>query len=229
MLFAFTSMIDFYRWEYNYGHNLDPAAPIKVPGMVYQPPLIGYKQLLNFTAYSIPDTGGWIFVAVGVLLTGALILELTRNKKPALKFSAGTVAAFLLAGSLSFSGCSSGPQAIHYGQDNCDYCKMGIQDKRFGGEVLTTKGKAYKFDDIHCLLNFMKSEELAKKDMASVYFVDFSGSHQFLKSGGSFLLIAETLHSPMGGNIAAFENQDSAKIYREKFQGQLTIWADLYK
>src|SRR6185437_11774703 len=27
MLIAFTSMIDFYRWEYNYGHNLDPAAP----------------------------------------------------------------------------------------------------------------------------------------------------------------------------------------------------------
>ena len=229
MLFAFTSMIDFYRWEYNYGHNLDPAAPIKVPGMVYQPPLIGYKQLLNFTAYSIPDTGGWIFVAVGVLLTGALILELTRNKKPALKFSAGTVAAFLLAGSLSFSGCSSGPQAIHYGQDNCDYCKMGIQDKRFGGEILTKKGKIYKFDDIHCLLNFIKSAETEKKKIASIYFVDFSGNHKFLKSEDGYLLAAESLHSPMGGDIAAFINPDSAKIYQQEFQGKLIKWEDLYK
>ncbi|MDP4213707.1 MAG: nitrous oxide reductase accessory protein NosL [Bacteroidota bacterium] len=229
MLIAFTSMIDFYRWEYNYGHNLDPYAPIQVPGMVYQPPLIGYKQLLNFTAYSVPDSGGWIFIGVGALLTLVLILELRRGKKRSLGFSSSAIPLFLLAGPMVFSGCSSGPEPIHYGQDNCDYCKMGIQDKRFGGEVLTSKGKAYKFDDMHCLLNFMKSEELAKKDMASIYFVDFSGSHQFIKSGESFLLAAETLHSPMGGNMAAFESQDSAKIYQQKFQGQLSTWADLYK
>jgi copper chaperone NosL len=62
------SMIDFYRWEYNYGHELNPEAPIKVPGMAYQPPLIGYKKLLNFGAYSIPDTGGWLFVGIGIIL-----------------------------------------------------------------------------------------------------------------------------------------------------------------
>ena len=76
MLIAITSMIDFYRWEYNYGHNLDPYAPIQVPGMVYQPPLIGYKQLLNFTAYSIPDSGGWIFIGVGVMLTAVLVMAI---------------------------------------------------------------------------------------------------------------------------------------------------------
>lgn len=38
MLFAVVSMVDFYRWEYNYGHNLDPNAAIQVPGMTYQPP-----------------------------------------------------------------------------------------------------------------------------------------------------------------------------------------------
>jgi copper chaperone NosL len=35
-LFAFLgifSFYDFYKWEYNYGHNLNPEAPIKVPGM----------------------------------------------------------------------------------------------------------------------------------------------------------------------------------------------------
>ena len=68
LLFGVVAMVDFYIWEYNYGHDLDPAAPIKVPGMAYQPPLIGYKQLLNFGAFSIPAIGGWIFVAVGVLV-----------------------------------------------------------------------------------------------------------------------------------------------------------------
>jgi copper chaperone NosL len=68
ILFGIVAMADFWKWEYDYGHNLNPEAPIKVPGMAYQPPLIGFKQLLNFGAYSIPDVGGWIFIACGLIL-----------------------------------------------------------------------------------------------------------------------------------------------------------------
>jgi copper chaperone NosL len=65
---ALVGLVDFWRWEYDYGHNLDlEHAPIKVPGMSYQPPLIGSKQLLNFTATSVPATGGVLAIA-GVLL-----------------------------------------------------------------------------------------------------------------------------------------------------------------
>ena len=79
--FGIIAMVDFYRWNYNYGHDLDPNAAIQVPGMSYQPPLIGYKQLLNFGAYSIPDIGGWIFIGVGVLLLTAVIMQWRDNKK----------------------------------------------------------------------------------------------------------------------------------------------------
>jgi len=48
VLFGIIAMVDFWRWEYDYGHDLDPNAAIIVPGMAYQPPLIGFKQLLNF-------------------------------------------------------------------------------------------------------------------------------------------------------------------------------------
>lgn len=61
-------MVDFYSWEYHYGHNLDMEnAIIKVPGMTYQPPLIGSKQLLNFTATSWPASGAWVIaIAFGL-------------------------------------------------------------------------------------------------------------------------------------------------------------------
>lgn len=81
VLFGIIAMVDFYRWNYNYGHDLDPNAPIQVPGMSYQPPLIGYKQLLNFGAYSIPDIGGWIFIAVGLMLLAAVIIQFKTKKK----------------------------------------------------------------------------------------------------------------------------------------------------
>lgn len=52
-------LVDFYLWGYDYGHNLNPKAAIRIPGMAYQPPLIGSKKLLNFNAISWPATGGW--------------------------------------------------------------------------------------------------------------------------------------------------------------------------
>lgn len=77
------ALLDFYLWGYDYGHNLDPHAPIVVPGMSYQPPLIGTKQLLNFTAFSGPDIGGWIFIVSGALACLALGYELYSNRKRA--------------------------------------------------------------------------------------------------------------------------------------------------
>lgn len=80
VLTAIVGLYDFYQWGYDYGHNLDPTAPIKVPDMSYQPPLIGTKELLNFVAFSGPDTGGWIMVASGILTGIALFLETFKNK-----------------------------------------------------------------------------------------------------------------------------------------------------
>lgn len=60
---AIVGLVDFYLWEYDYGHNLNPDAAIKVPGMTYQPPLIGSKKLLNFNAISLPHTGFFFALA----------------------------------------------------------------------------------------------------------------------------------------------------------------------
>ena len=76
-LFAIAGFSDFYIWEYNYGHRLNPHAAIKVEGMYYQPPLFGYKQLLNFTAGSLPDTGG-ILVGIGGLLAATAVFYKPR-------------------------------------------------------------------------------------------------------------------------------------------------------
>ena len=81
LLFGIAFMVDFWLWEYDYGHNLNPNAPIIVPGMSYQPPLLGFKQLLNFGAYSYPDVGGWIMFAVGIISLVLSVLEFKSSKK----------------------------------------------------------------------------------------------------------------------------------------------------
>jgi len=69
---AAAGLADFWKWGYDYGHHLDPDAAIRIPGMTYQPPLIGTKQLLNFYATSWPDLAGWCAiaaVALGIAVT----------------------------------------------------------------------------------------------------------------------------------------------------------------
>lgn len=76
-------LIDFWRWEYDYGHNLDAAtAIIKIPGMSYQPPLIGTKQLLNFQAVSLPGIGG-ILAGVAFALGLFAVIHTMRQSRAA--------------------------------------------------------------------------------------------------------------------------------------------------
>jgi copper chaperone NosL len=71
-------LYDFYMWAYDYGHNLNPNAPIKVPGMTYQPPIIGSKQLLNINAVSLPSTGA-IIIFISIFMN-AMALYLDKRK-----------------------------------------------------------------------------------------------------------------------------------------------------
>jgi copper chaperone NosL len=84
VIVALAGLADFWKWEYDYGHNLDlETAIIKVPGMNYQPPLIGSRQLLNFRATSLPGSGTWVLLISLGLGIGALALDRRRVRAPA--------------------------------------------------------------------------------------------------------------------------------------------------
>ncbi|MCL5055363.1 MAG: hypothetical protein M1169_05400 [Firmicutes bacterium] len=71
-------LVDFYRWEYNYGHHLNPYAPIKISGMSYQPPFIGMEHLMNITAFSYPAPGAWIAIFAGLLGFLAVVMDVKK-------------------------------------------------------------------------------------------------------------------------------------------------------
>lgn len=79
---AVTGLVVFWKWEYDFGHNIDfEHAIIKVPDMTYQPPLIGSKQLLNFVAASWPAPGAYVAGAAFLLALAALYLSV-RSAAP---------------------------------------------------------------------------------------------------------------------------------------------------
>ena len=66
-LLGIAGIYDFYLWLYDYGHNLDPRAAIQILD-AYQPPIIGTKEILNFTVRSYPAIGS-IILGIGILLS----------------------------------------------------------------------------------------------------------------------------------------------------------------
>ncbi len=226
--FGVVAMIDFWKWEYEYGHNLNPDAAIIVPGMAYQPPLIGFKQLLNFGAYSMPDIGGWIFIGVGAILLGLVVFEWRRKKT---FITSSTLIPILVIGIsiAALSGCSTKPQPLRIGQDNCDFCKMTISDHRFGAELITKKGKVFKFDDEKCIIGFLNTKKVVQADISGIYFVDFSIPAKLVNVDEAHFLQSPALKSPMGGNIAAFSNEDSLANTFQQINGNKISWEEMQK
>jgi copper chaperone NosL len=95
--------------------------------------------------------------------------------------------------------------------------------------VVTQKGKVYKFDDVQCLLTFITSGNLAKSEIAKVYFVDFCGTHSLVGEKESYLLKSDLFQTPMNGNIAAFNHMDSLKKVSIQYQASIVLWNQLNK
>lgn len=222
--FCVIAMADFWRWEYDYGHDLNPDAAIQVPGMAYQPPLIGFKQLLNFGAYSIPDVGGWIFVGVGCLLLGAYLLE--WKKLHEFKNLPREAAAVLLL-PLILASCSKGPQPIEVGKDHCDFCRMTITVKQFGAEIITKKGKVLKFDDISCAAQHIASKKIEEAQVSGIYVADYNAPDNLINVNDCVFFSSPDLRSPMNGNYAAFSSMDELNKSSTRMNGEIVKWTDI--
>ena len=79
-------LYDFYLWEHDYGHNLDPKAIMKFTNpdgsvMGFQPPLFGSKDILNFRAHSYPKLGAFGLAAGIVMALTAYFVGKKENRK----------------------------------------------------------------------------------------------------------------------------------------------------
>jgi copper chaperone NosL len=225
------ALVDFYLWGYDYGHDLDPTAAIQVPGLSYQPPVIGHKKLLNFDSYSYPDTGGWIVVAVTGLFFVIWFLDWRKHKKqkPMAQHKGMSTAIAVIFTVFFIPGCNPQPEKIAFGKDTCAECKMTIIEPKFGGEIVSKKGKVYKFDDVHCVATFLKRRGVEMSSIHQTLFVDYNDRNQFVKVSSAEFVVSSQLKSPMGGNAAAFKNASEAQKKAAEIDGsKVTNWATLY-
>jgi copper chaperone NosL len=138
--------------------------------------------------------------------------------------------AFLLfALSILASSCTPKTEPFNYGKDNCYFCKMGIADPKYGGEVITKKSKVYKFDDVICMVRYLQSGTLKENEIAKKVIINFEKENDFLDVGKAIFWVSPELRSPMGSNAAAFSTQQAAEKAIAGKEGQLMSWDVLYK
>jgi len=126
-----------------------------------------------------------------------------------------------------FGGCIPEPAPILYGEDQCIYCKMIISEQGYGAELVTQKGKVYKFDTIECLTAYILKERIEPERIHSMWAVNFNGTDTLLDVNKSIFLHSDRLHSPMGLNLSAFSTRGDAEDMRQKYGGQLLSWQEV--
>ncbi|WP_298646826.1 nitrous oxide reductase accessory protein NosL [uncultured Proteiniphilum sp.] len=223
IIFGIVSLFDFYRWNYNYGHNLDPSAAIQVPGMSYSPPVLGYKQLLNFGAYSIPDIGGMLIIAVALILAFVIFKEyrihrIFRKKRAAAIFLPLLTPLFL-------SCVNDNARPVRLNQDECEECRMTIVDPKFDTQIITEKGRCLKFDDLSCLIRYTKENKDIK--IRKTYVSDYLKEDHFIEAETASYIKGGEVKSPMNANIAAFETREEAEEVAKQLNAEIVSWEDI--
>lgn len=230
ILFLFLGAIgiyDFYKWEYNYGHNLNPNAPIKVPGMTYQPPLIGSKQLLNINAISFPSISFYI-ILVSIFLSVFAIYINEKLKKKVININSKAKVSMILL-TFILIGCSPKPEPIDYGNDICEFCKMNITDNKYAAEIVTNKSKVYKFDSIECLFQFKKIGLKQNEQIYSEWVNDFSNPGELIDLKKAYFLKCNVFRSPMGMNVLSVSSLEKLNEMKSQCDGEILNYNEAEK
>ncbi|MBT8404831.1 MAG: nitrous oxide reductase accessory protein NosL [Gemmatimonadetes bacterium] len=236
-------LVDFWKWEYDYGHDLDQeTAIIKIPGMSYQPPLIGSRQILNFKAHSWPGSGGWIAIAAALAGVGVAVGEVRRGRREGQPvagpesatgqngssgLTTGALSVALLSSSLAMAGCGEpAPRALSYGVDTCEHCHMGLAEMGHGAEAVLETGRVHVFDSVECLAGWLAGDA-EHAAVHSLWVVDFSEPTELVRVEDAHFLRSPTLASPMGLGLTAFARSEDRDGAVDAFGGDSLDWPEV--
>ena len=130
----------------------------------------------------------------------------------------------ILAFIFVFLSCGLDPEPINYGKDLCAHCNMKIMDKLHGAELVTSKGKIYKFDSGECLIDYIAHNSISEENIGHTLVTGYDNPGQLINAGKAVFLISKNLPSPMGAFLTAFSNKDEARKKQQEVGGEICDW-----
>ena len=122
--------------------------------------------------------------------------------------------------------CNVSPQQIEYGTDSCHFCNMTIVDRQHASQIVTSKGKAFKYDAIECMVHSLQ-DELKDTEIGLYLVADLNQPGELIDATKASYLISEKLQSPMGANLSAFLNDEAVQRAQGKFTGKIYSWKEI--
>lgn len=138
------------------------------------------------------------------------------------KINAFLLSLFMCCGLWS---CQVNPEPIDYGHDECAHCRMIISDRKFGGELISQKGKVYKFDSIECMAAYYAGTSVP--EVQSIWTIDFSNPGMWVKADEAFYMQSKNLPSPMGMFLSSYAVREKAEEMKAQLQGDLLNWQEV--
>jgi copper chaperone NosL len=102
---------------------------------------------------------------------------------------------------------------------------MTIVDKQHAAQIVTKKGKAFKFDAVECMMNHLKDVDAATIELFLVN--DYQVPGKLIDAKTATFLITKEIPSPMGEYLSAFKSRVKAENIEEENNGKLYSWNEL--
>jgi copper chaperone NosL len=134
---------------------------------------------------------------------------------------------FVLLTMLTLASCGSEPEPINYGHDECEFCRMQITDNKYGAELVTEKGKIYKFDSIECMIEFSLVKNTLGDTNNKLLITDFNNPGNLVDARNSFYVKNDKYRSPMGLNVTAFNGEEQVQKFISENGGEKLSWVEV--
>lgn len=144
-----------------------------------------------------------------------------------LKHRFSSILLLLILLTLLLFSCGSNPEPVNYGHDECDFCRMLITDNRYGAELVTDKGKIFRFDEAGCLIEYAIVKNLIGDANQQFLVTDFSKPETLIDATRAFYVENENFRSPMGLNVSAFAEETTGKKFLSDNGGNYINWIEV--
>ncbi len=135
------------------------------------------------------------------------------------------ITTFSLLSFLLFISCTIQPQKIEYGKDACHFCRMNIVDQQHSAQLVTKKGKAFKFDATECMINYLN--ETDTKQVGLLLVADYNTPGDLIDANLATFIISENIPSPMGEFLSAVPTKEEALSLKKAKEGDIYTWGEL--
>lgn len=120
--------------------------------------------------------------------------------------------------------CSPSPEPIEYGSDLCNFCQMTIVDRQHGAELVSDKGRIFKFDAIECMVNYLHDND---GNYAFMLVNDFDSPGELINAETGHYLVSKAVPSPMGAFLSGFSSHSNTVKLKEEKGGEIYNWSEI--